>query len=128
MLIINMVSEVWNSLQESFNCLCLQTVPLAVTLKVRFRIKNVCVSKTPQTIVAPCYKSIVVKSTFSKLQKMIVAPCFKLIVNKQSHLLFNIHQDYIPDRFQSTTLRAVIVTKTTKTIVAPRCKQLSLKT
>ena len=36
MLIINMVSEVWNSLQESFNCLCLQTVPLAVTLKVRF--------------------------------------------------------------------------------------------
>ena len=36
MLIINMVSEVWNSLQESFNCLCLQTVPLAVTLKVQF--------------------------------------------------------------------------------------------
>ena len=42
---------------------------------------------------------------------MIVAPCFKSIVNKQSHLLFNIHQDYIPDRFQSTTLRAVMSPK-----------------
>ena len=128
MLIINMVSEVWNSLQESFNCLCLQTVPLAVTLKVQFsHQKCLCLQDATNNrrsmLQVDCRQKHIFKTSKNDRRSM-------LQVDRQQTVPFALqHSPRLHSwSFPKHHATSGHVTKTTKTIVAPRCKQLSLKT